>query len=151
VTNPAGDDRPRNERLWPAPWVWAGAAALSVSAGVILVPVSPAAGLPAVVVVAVVLAVALLRTSPRIQVDPTGLRAGRARLPWTAVVDVTQLDAAAMRIELGVGLNALAYLCIRGWVTSGVKVTLADPADPTPYWLVSSRRPVALAEALSRR
>jgi hypothetical protein len=151
VTN-RRDDRPwHDERLWPAPWVWAGATALSVSAGVMLVPVSPAAALPATLAVAVALTVALLRTSPRIQVDPSGLRAGRARLPWAAVADVTELDATAMRVELGVGLNARAYLCIRGWVTSGVKVSVADAADPTPYWLVSSRDPAALAGALSRR
>jgi hypothetical protein len=31
-----------------------------------------------------------------------------------------------------------------------VRVEITDPADPAPYWLVSSRRPVELAEALSR-
>jgi hypothetical protein len=30
-----------------------------------------------------------------------------------------------------------------------VRVELTDPEDPTPYWLVSSRRPDALARALA--
>jgi Protein of unknown function (DUF3093) len=30
-----------------------------------------------------------------------------------------------------------------------VEITLADPADPVPYWLVSSRRPDQLATALT--
>jgi hypothetical protein len=29
-------------------------------------------------------------------------------------------------------------------------VPVLDPRDPAPYWLVSSRRPVELAEALRR-
>lgn len=152
MTTHPGEDRLRHdERLWPAPWVWAAAAGLSVSAGIVLVPVTAAAALPAAVVVGTIVAAALLRTSPRVQVDPSGLRAGRARLPWAAVAEVAELDAAAMRVELGVGLDARAYLCIRGWVKGGVKVSVADPDDPTPYWLVSSRSATALARALTSR
>jgi len=29
-----------------------------------------------------------------------------------------------------------------------VRVDLNDPADPTPYWVVSSRRPTELAGAI---
>jgi hypothetical protein len=28
-------------------------------------------------------------------------------------------------------------------------VTVTDPADPAPYWLVSTRRPAELADALA--
>jgi hypothetical protein len=28
-------------------------------------------------------------------------------------------------------------------------VEIVDPADPTPYWLLSSRRPQALADAIA--
>ena len=31
---------------------------------------------------------------------------------------------------------------------TAVEISLDDPADPVPYWLVSSRRPVELAEAI---
>jgi hypothetical protein len=30
---------------------------------------------------------------------------------------------------------------IRPWVDAVVKVTISDPQDPTPYWIVSSRNP----------
>jgi hypothetical protein len=36
-------------------------------------------------------------------------------------------------------------------VPGGVRVDVADDDDPTPYWLVSSRRPAALAAALTDR
>ncbi|MGI3786257.1 MAG: DUF3093 family protein, partial [Janthinobacterium lividum] len=34
------------------------------------------------------------------------------------------------------------------WVSTSVEIGLDDPADPVPYWLVSTRRPGALASAL---
>ena len=45
--------------------------------------------------------------------------------------------------------NARAYLVLRPYLKRAVKVEITDPADPTPYWLVSSRRPEDLAGALS--
>jgi hypothetical protein len=58
------------------------------------------------------------------------------------------LDVAAMRHELGPGLDARAYVCLRAWARTGVRVALNDPDDPTPYWLVSTRRPELLVQAL---
>ena len=46
--------------------------------------------------------------------------------------------------------DARAYLLLRPYRKKAVKVSLSDPADPTPYWLVSTRRPDALAAALTR-
>ena len=37
---------------------------------------------------------------------------------------------------------------LRPYVKTAVRVELTDPADPTPYWLLSSRHPQALASAL---
>jgi hypothetical protein len=64
------------------------------------------------------------------------------------VADPIALDAESMRAARGRSLDARAYLCIRGWLPQGVKVTLRDPADPTPYWLISSRRPDDFVSAL---
>jgi hypothetical protein len=40
-------------------------------------------------------------------------------------------------------------MALRFWVSTGVKIEINDPLDPTPYWLVSAKRAPALAEALS--
>ena len=48
----------------------------------------------------------------------------------------------------GRGDDARAHLVLRPWVSTTVELALADPADPVPYWLVSTRRPGALATAL---
>jgi hypothetical protein len=49
----------------------------------------------------------------------------------------------------GPAADARAYLLLRPYLKRAVKVQITDPADPTPYWLVSSRHPEALAGALN--
>jgi hypothetical protein len=58
------------------------------------------------------------------------------------------LDATGRREVLGVGADPLAFVVQRPWVAGAVQVVLDDPADPTPFWVVSSRRPVELAAAI---
>jgi hypothetical protein len=41
-----------------------------------------------------------------------------------------------------------AFVSIRPWIGPGVQVWLDDPEDPTPYWVVSSRHPARVVEAL---
>lgn len=76
------------------------------------------------------------------------LRVDDARLPVRFVADVVVLDAAARRDVLGPHAERWAFVIQRPWVSGAVQVHLDDPADPTPYWLVSSRRPDELAAAL---
>ncbi|RKR90941.1 hypothetical protein BDK92_5325 [Micromonospora pisi] len=71
-----------------------------------------------------------------------------ARLPVGFVADAIALDAEGRREVLGVGADPLAFVVQRPWVGGAVQVVLDDPADPTPYWVVSSRHPVRLAEAI---
>ena len=85
---------------------------------------------------------------PRVSVDGTTFRAGRAHIPLDLVGPVTALDADAVRRQAGVDADARAYLLLRPYLKRGVRVDIDDPADPTPYWLVSSRRPDRLAAAL---
>ena len=91
----------------------------------------------------------LVSTAPVVRVDGTTLQAGRARIPLSLVGGVSALDAAAARTELGPRLDARAYLCLRGWIHTAVRVELVDPLDPTPYWIVSTRHPDDLAATLT--
>ena len=52
------------------------------------------------------------------------------------------------RIVLGPGADPRAFLFTRPFVGPVVRVDLRDPADPHPYWLVSTRRPGELAAAV---
>jgi DUF3093 family protein len=78
------------------------------------------------------------------------LRAGRARIPAHLLAEPTVLDADATRLQTGRNADARAYLLLRPYVRRSVRVTVCDPGDPTPYWLVSTRRPERLAAALRR-
>jgi hypothetical protein len=75
--------------------------------------------------------------------------AGRARIPVTFLREPQPLDAQATRRVAGVEADARAYLMLRPYVTTSVRVRLTDPADPTPYWLVSTRHPTLLADELT--
>jgi hypothetical protein len=138
-----------HERLLPG----AGALAAVVGAGllalVILLPVDPVAAVVAAVVVAAAGVGWLLLGAPRLSVRDGELWAGRAHVPVTLLGEPTVLATReAMRDELGARLDARAHVLLRSWVPAGVRVPLHDPADPTPYWLLSTRRPEELAAAL---
>jgi hypothetical protein len=83
-----------------------------------------------------------------IEVDESELRVGRAVIGREWIGGVRPLDAAGTRARSGMEADARAHLVMRPWISTSVELTLEDPADPVPYWLVSSRRPGALATAL---
>jgi hypothetical protein len=84
-----------------------------------------------------------------VAVGPAGFVAGRARLPLWAVGKITALDAPAARAARGPAADPRAFFLIRGYIRPMVQVVVDDPADPVPYWLVSTRHPDELATALS--
>jgi len=84
----------------------------------------------------------------RVAVEDGELRVDDARLPARFVAGVTVLGPAEKRVVLGTGARPHAFVVQRPWVSGAVQVHLDDPADPTPYWIVSSRDPNALAAVL---
>ena len=85
-----------------------------------------------------------------ITVEPGRLRVGRGVIEPAYIAGATPLDADQTRRRAGVDADARAHLVLRPYVATAVEITLNDPADPVPYWLVSSRRPDALAAAVGR-
>lgn len=128
--------------LVPVGGLMAGAAALALGPGV---------AVGAAVIMAAVLLVLLVLRAPRIQVDTEQLRAGEARLPVASLGAIEELDRAQTRAAMGPGLRADAYVVYRAWVPTAVRMELVDgdvTGDPTPYWLISTRRPAELVAAL---
>jgi hypothetical protein len=110
----------------------------------------PTVAVVAGVVTAAGVAAALLwYGSIHIRVDAVGLHAGRAVLEWPYAGGVSVHDRQATRSRLGAGADHAAWLLIRGFVPGSVEVTVDDPADPHPYWLVSTRNPEGLAQAIA--
>ena len=85
----------------------------------------------------------------RVRVADGVLEAGPARIPLAHLRDPEPLDKEQTRLVMGRDADARAYLMTRPWIGRSVRVWVEDPADPTPYWLVSTRRPRRLAAALT--
>ncbi|MFC5139425.1 DUF3093 domain-containing protein [Actinomycetospora rhizophila] len=87
----------------------------------------------------------------RVQVDAgeaPELRAGAAHLPVSQIGRVDVVRGEAKREALGPQLDPEAFVLHRPWVGPAVRIEVIDPDDPTPYWVVSTRRPEALLAAL---
>jgi DNA-binding helix-hairpin-helix protein with protein kinase domain len=85
-----------------------------------------------------------------VQITNQELVAGRARVPIELIGEVTGYTGEEATLERGQRLDARAWLLIRGWVAPVVRVELADPTDPTPYWIVSTRRPNEVVAAIAK-
>ncbi len=83
-----------------------------------------------------------------ISIDETELRIGRAHIELKYLNEVELLTAGQMRLSRTRDADPAAYLAITFWISTGVKITLKDERDPTPYWLVSSRKPEELTNTL---
>jgi hypothetical protein len=137
------------ERLSPAWWIWLVAAGFSAAWILVFEPVNVWVGVIVAVVIFAVLALALTLSTPEIRVTHHRVRAGRASIePWF-LSDAEPLRESEATRARGPEFNALSYQCLRGWIQPLVRVTVTDPQDSTPVWLISSRNPERLAEAIN--
>jgi hypothetical protein len=90
----------------------------------------------------------LLGMAVRLRLEGSALRVGRAVLDLAYVSAVLALDRESTAARTGPRADARAHLVLRPYAKTAVELTLADPADPVPYWLISTRRPARLAEAV---
>lgn len=137
------------ERLWPAWWVFLATALVIPASLLVFLPISPTAGIAVAIGLYGAIVVALLATTPVIEVTDGMLRVGRARIERSFVGAATAHTGADAVAERGTRLDARAWLVLRGWISGVVRIEIADDADPTPYWLVSTRHPEELAAALA--
>ena len=89
----------------------------------------------------------VLFSSPKISVT-NELVAGRMRIPLSVIGATEVLGGQKLKEILGPGADARAQLFIRGYLKTALKIEIKDPLDPTPYLIVSTRRPEQLAVAL---
>lgn len=73
---------------------------------------------------------------------------GDAHLPVSVISRSAEVPRTAKSAALGRQLDPAAYVIHRAWIGPMVLVVLDDPEDPTPYWLVSCRRPDRVLAAL---
>ena len=140
-----------DERLVPAaPW---SAATLAVAVLVAADLATGAGGVRAVLGVAVLVAAvaglaALSRR--RVRVVAGRLEVPGARVGVEALGAAAPLDRAATARARGRGRVPGAFAPAAPGVATAVQVEVTDPQDPTPLWVVPTRRPGDLVAALGR-
>jgi DUF3093 family protein len=142
------------ERL-TVPWWWwlpglglAALIALEVNQGVPALPL----WLPYAILLPVAGVVLLLLGSTQVRVvgggGDTEVWVGGAHLPVSVISRSAEVPRSAKSAALGRQLDPAAYVVHKAWVGPMILLVLDDPDDPTPYWLVSCRRPDRLLAAL---
>jgi hypothetical protein len=136
---------------WTVPWWgWVGALTLAVLLAAEIHLGQPGVYSWAPYVTLLPLSLVLLATASRIKlrVDAGELRVDDAHIPRRFLLAAEELAGEEKRRALSVELDPVAFVVQRPWVRGTVRIYLDDPDDPTPYWVVSSRRPQALLAAL---
>jgi hypothetical protein len=142
------------ERLWVPWWAWPVAVAFAAffSAEIFLGADTALAWIPYAILIPLAAAglFALGRIRIRLEAGSgiTELHVDDAHIPVTYITEVNVLTANAKVALLGPVAEPHVFAIQRPWVRGAVRVVIDDPADPTPYWVISTRRPSALAQAI---
>lgn len=138
------------ERLSPSLWVLAAAALSGPMATLVFVPLDTTVSLVIGVVVSLTAVALLIAASPVVDVRDGMLHAGRARIPTRLLGSPVIHSGEDARHARGAGLDPRSWHVLRGGIDGVVVVPVADPDDPAPAWVISSRTPERLAAALRR-
>ncbi|WKX73024.1 DUF3093 domain-containing protein [Streptomyces sp. XD-27] len=141
--------QPYEERLTaPRSW-WFMTALVGVALGLIMLPLGTLPLVGGLIGGTALAAVAVSSYgSARVRVVAGSLVAGDARIPVSALGAAEALDAeeaAAWRTHKA---DPRAFMLLRGYIRTAVRVEVTDPSDPTPYVYLSTRHPERLAAAL---
>lgn len=136
------------ERLWPSPGLLIALLLLLPAVFMVITPIQAPLALPIAIAVYVLIAGSLVVMAPVVKVKDGVLSAGTAQVPVAVLGEVEVLDDAALRRTIGPGADARAHLLVRGFIHRGLRIELVDSEDPTPYWVLTSRRPQQFAQAI---
>lgn len=136
------------ERLVPPPLVFVALLMVVPASVLVFLPINVPVGWIVGIGLFIGFGLALWFGSPVVAVDPTGFHAGRAVLYPGEIGTTAAFSGEEATAERGVRLDARAWTLFRGWVKPVLKVELTDVTDPAPYWLVSTRHPQKLTQAI---
>ncbi|SJM65786.1 DUF3093 domain-containing protein [Gulosibacter sp. 10] len=137
------------ERVAPSIWVYIFGALIVPAIIIVFMPINRAVGIILGIAVFLGFCVALYSGSPTIEVTSTTLRVGSAQVPLHYLGAASAYPTAeASRAQTGPRLDARAWTCLRGWVSTTARVEIVDERDPIPYWLFSTRHPEQVVRAI---
>jgi len=90
------------------------------------------------------------RLAPLIEINETSLRVDKAVIEANYLGMVRVVETKEAFVERGRNLNPKAYTRFQIGVNQLVKIEIQDQADPTPYWLVSTRNPELVKSFLQK-
>lgn len=140
---------PYEERLTaPRTW-WAICFLIGVAMALIFLPLGTLPLLGALVGgTAVSAVVASSYGSIRIRIVGDSLIAGDAKIPVAALGDAEIMDQEEARAWRTYKADPRAFMLLRAYIPTALRVQVTDPEDPTPYLYLSTREPQRLAAAL---
>jgi len=139
------------ERLSVPWWGWVLVAMVSLAGGIALgAPFGRGWGVGSGALIFLVTTAITRRSTAIIQIRGGQLVAGRAHLDLRFIGRAEELDHEQARHLRGPGADSRAWMLVRGWIPTAIRLDITDPADPTPYWFVSTRQPQMLIAALQR-
>ena len=95
--------------------------------------------------------VGLYFSAPVIHVGSSNLTVGRANIPRNLLGNIEEIAKDQIFSERGPNLDPAAYKVFQGTVKTAIKITVHDSKDPTPYWIISTRKPAQLAKLLEAK
>ncbi|HEX3787942.1 MAG TPA: DUF3093 domain-containing protein [Pseudonocardiaceae bacterium] len=107
------------------------------------------AWLPYVITIPLCLLILWRFSAAKVEVHDGEIFVGEAHLPVKFIEEIRIVPATAKRKVLGPNFDPAAFALHRSWVGPMVFLKLDDPDDPTPYWLISSRTPEHLVNAIT--
>jgi hypothetical protein len=91
----------------------------------------------------------LNKMQTRVSISKDYLFANNAKIEIKYIKKAIPLSKLEFRDLNGVFADPAAFLATNFWTNTGVKIELKDKNDPTPYWLISSKRANEIAEKLN--
>jgi hypothetical protein len=95
------------------------------------------------------LAVLVTLSRLTVRVDERGIHAGGRTMTYDEMESVEALDRRQTKAQAGPQADPAAFLVFRGYIGQSVLVRPMT-AEPTPYWLVSTRHPQQVVAAVER-
>ena len=92
----------------------------------------------------------LIFRAPKIELSELELKVGRVSILRNLIGEAEVISKEGIFLERGPNLNPGAHKVFQGSVKTAIKIPITDPEDPTPYWLISTRKPDKLAELLKK-
>lgn len=115
---------------------------------IVAAPFNASLGLVFGVLAAVATTIIKITNAKRIAVTKNDIVLGSAKIPRKVLGEVEIIENKDQFANRGPALDSRAFVFIKYGLPGMVKIAVNDKADPTPYLLISTRRPEALAAAL---